>query len=115
MSCFGIHVPIVRLKSFAFGASFGGIAGGIYAHKTGFVGPEDFTLFLSMTLISMVILGGMGNWKGVIAGALMLVILPEKLREFQDYRLLLYGITLIVLLIYRPYGLFPTATRRYEY
>lgn len=113
-SCFGVNLPLVRLWSFGFGASFGGLAGAIYAYKTGFVGPEDFTLLLSITLVSMVILGGMGNWKGVVAGAMILVFVPEKLREFQDYRLLVYGLVLILLLIYRPHGLFPDVQRRYQ-
>lgn len=113
ISCFGVNVPRFTLKSFAFGSAFAGIAGPIYAHKMGFIGPEDFSVLLSITLLSMVILGGMGNWIGVLAGTTLLVILPEKFREIQDYRMLAYGMTLVLILIYRPYGLFPSADYRY--
>lgn len=114
LSCFGVNVPVVRVKSFALGSSFAGLAGALFAQKIGFVGPEDFTLFLSMMLISMVILGGMGNMLGVLAGCAIWILIPEKFREFQDYRFLIYGLTLILLLIYRPHGLFPSASRRYD-
>ena len=114
VSCFGVNVPWMRVFSFAFGAAFGGVAGALYASEIGFVSPEEFTIFLSITVISMVILGGMANWWGVLVGSLILIVLPEKLREFAEYRLLLYGIVLLLLLIYRPHGLFPSNSRRYE-
>ncbi len=79
ISCFGVNVPFFTLKSFAFGSAFAGIAGPIYAHKAGFIGPEDFSLLLSITLLSMVILGGMGNWIGVLAGTALLCRTSRKI------------------------------------
>ena len=84
--CFGINVPLMQVLSFAFGASFAGIAGSLYASEIGFIEPGEFTIFLSITLICMVILGGMGNWWGVVLGALIMIVVPEKLRDFQELR-----------------------------
>lgn len=104
----------MQVLSFAFGASFGGIAGTLYAGEIGFIEPGEFTIFMSITLICMVILGGMGNWWGVVLGAFIMIVVPEKLRDFQELRYLLYGIVLLTILIHRPYGLFASPRRKYE-
>jgi branched-chain amino acid transport system permease protein len=112
--CFGINIPVMQVLSFAFGSSFAGIAGALYASEIGFIEPGEFTIFLSITLICMVILGGMGNWWGVVLGAFIMTVIPEKLRDFQEMRYFLYGLVLLFILIYRPYGLFPSARRKFE-
>jgi branched-chain amino acid transport system permease protein len=112
--CFGVNVPIMQVLSFAFGASFGGIAGSLYASEIGFIEPGEFTIFMSITLICMVILGGMGNWWGVVIGAFIMIVVPEKLRDFQELRYLLYGVVLLIILIHRPYGLFASSRRKHE-
>lgn len=114
VSCFGVNVPWMRVKSFAFGATFAGVAGALYAGEIGYIGTEEFTLFLSIMAICMVILGGMGNWWGVIIGALIMTIVPEKLRELKELRFLLFGVVLLILVIYRPLGLFASARRKHE-
>jgi branched-chain amino acid transport system permease protein len=113
-SCFGVNVPVMQVLSFAFGAAFAGIAGALYAAEIGFIEPGEFTIFLSITLICMVILGGMGNWWGVVVGAFIMIVVPEKLRQFQEMRYFLYGIVLLIILIYRPYGLFASVRRKHE-
>lgn len=113
-SCFGINVPVMQVFSFAFGAAFAGVAGALYAGEIGFIEPGEFTIFMSITLICMVILGGMGNWWGVVIGAFIMIVVPEKLREFQEMRYFLYGIVLLLILIYRPYGLFASVRRKHE-
>jgi branched-chain amino acid transport system permease protein len=113
-SCFGVNVPVMQVLSFAFGAAFAGIAGSLYAAEIGFIEPGEFTIFMSITLICMVILGGMGNWWGVVIGAFIMIVVPEKLREFQEMRYFLYGIVLLLILIYRPYGLFASVRRKHE-
>jgi len=114
LSCFGVNIPWMRVKSFAFGSAFAGVAGTLYAGEIAYINPDEFTLFFSIIAICMVILGGMGNWWGVIIGALIMAILPEKLRGMQELRLLIYGAILLILLIYRPLGLFPSARRKHE-
>jgi branched-chain amino acid transport system permease protein len=112
--CFGINIPAMRLLSFAFGSAFAGISGGLYAGEIGFIEPGEFTIFMSITLICMVILGGMGNWWGIVIGAFIMIVVPEKLRHFQELRYLFYGIVLLTVLIYRPYGLFASLRRKQE-
>lgn len=112
--CFGINVPLLRVLSFGFGSLFAGVAGALYANEIGFIEPGEFTVLLSITLICMVILGGMGNWWGIICGAFIMIALPEKLRQFQELRYLLYGVALLAILIYRPTGLFANPKRRFE-
>lgn len=114
LSCFGVNIPWMRVKSFAFGSAFAGVAGTLYAGEIAYINPDEFTLFFSIIAICMVILGGMGNWWGVIIGALIMIILPEKLREMKELRLLIYGVILLILLIYRTLGLFPSARRKHE-
>lgn len=105
-SAMGINTTMYKLYSFAFGAFWAGLAGVLFAGKMQFVSPESFTFMESVLIVSMVILGGLGSIPGVILGATILVILPEILREVQLYRMLALGGGLVLLMIFRPRGLF---------
>jgi branched-chain amino acid transport system permease protein len=110
----GIRTGPVKILAFLIGAMLAGLAGAFFAHKTGTVSYESFRFLESVTLLAAVILGGMGTIPGAVLGASVLFVLPEKLREFADYRLLLFGIALVVIMRYRPQGLVPDAHRRAE-
>ena len=112
--CFGINVTARKVVALSTGAFFGGIGGATFAHMIGFVHPDNFVLLTSITILAMVIIGGMGNIYGVILGAVLLTLIPERLREFQDLRMLLFGVALVLIMIYRPQGLFPSVRRRRE-
>lgn len=103
--CMG--VPALRLKLFAFGLSafLAGLAGCVFASKQTIITPDSFDFVLSVLLLSMVVLGGLGNLWGAALGALILGILPELLRSFASYRMLLFGFLMIVVMIFRPQGL----------
>lgn len=109
----GINLTKLKLLSFSIGSVFAGIAGSIYAHYTSFIGTEDFDFNKSLIFICMVLLGGMDNPIGVSIGAVLLTIIDEKLRIFADYRMLMYSIILIVVLIVRSQGLLPKRNRKY--
>lgn len=111
--CQGINVTWYKVLAFAVDAFLAAFAGTIYAFYVSFISPDNFTFLVSVTIMTMVIVGGMDNILGVIAGAFLLTILPEKLRVFSDYRILLFGVTVILFLILRPQGLFPQRLRRY--
>lgn len=113
--CQGININIGKLESSAIGAIFGGISGAIYAHYIGFISPESFNFDFSVTLICIVILGGLDNIAGVILGAVLLTIIPEKIRFFAEARMLFYGIIIISVLIFKPQGLIPEKVRRYDF
>jgi branched-chain amino acid transport system permease protein len=102
----GINRMSHKLYSFAFGAFWAGLAGCLFAAKMRFVSPESFTFMESVLILCMVIIGGIGSIPGVIVGALLLVFLPEVLREVEMYRMLALGAGLVFLMIFRPQGLF---------
>jgi len=126
----GINTRNVKLLAFAMGASFGGVAGGLFSGFQQFVSPESFGLFESIMVLCMVVLGGMGNIPGVILGAVVLTVLPEFFRYWagpaqqavfgqifidpESMRLLLFGIALILVMRFRPMGLLPSARRKAE-
>ena len=126
----GINTRNVKLLAFAMGASFGGIAGGLFSSLQGFVSPESFALWESITVLCMVVLGGMGHVAGVVLGAILLATLPELLRHTagpvqqelfgkvildpESLRMLLFGLALILVMLLRPAGLWPSPTRRRE-
>jgi branched-chain amino acid transport system permease protein len=110
----GIHLVSTKLLAFATGAAFAGLSGAIFASKIGSIYPHSFKLLVSINVLSLIIVGGMGSLPGVFVGALALVGLPELLREFSEYRILIYGALLIVMMLTRPEGLWPEATRRQE-
>jgi Fe-S-cluster-containing dehydrogenase component/branched-subunit amino acid ABC-type transport system permease component len=110
----GINRVTVKLSAFAIGASFGGLSGALFASLVGSVVPASFSLLVSINVVALLVLGGMGSLPGVVVGALALVGLPELLREFQEYRLLVYGIVLIAMMLFRPAGLLPERIHRRE-
>ena len=112
--CQGIDVTWYKILAFCIDAFFGGVTGTVYAHYIGFISPENFAFIVSVVVVTMVILGGMDNVFGVIMGAILLTILPEKFRAFEDFRLLIYGVIVMMMLMFRPQGLFPQKLRVYQ-
>jgi branched-chain amino acid transport system permease protein len=110
----GVFTLKYKLLAFAIGAAFAGLGGAIYASRNQFVGPEDFTLMVSINVLCLVIIGGMGSIPGVIVGALVLKGMPEILRELDEYRMLFFGALLIFMMIVRPEGLWPSKRRQME-
>ncbi|MFN8441097.1 MAG: hypothetical protein U0175_10025 [Caldilineaceae bacterium] len=103
----GINLVQTKLLAFAAGAAFSGISGAIFASKIGSIYPHSFQLLISFNILALIIIGGMGNIWGVMLGALVLVGLPELLREFSEFRLMVYGVVLIFMMLQRPEGLLP--------
>ncbi len=101
----GINVTNVKLSAFAIGAMLGGVAGVFFAARQGFISPESFTFNESAIILAIVVLGGMGSQLGVVLAALVLVLLPELGRDFADYRMLLFGTAMILIMIWRPGGI----------
>jgi branched-chain amino acid transport system permease protein len=110
----GINTLKYKLLAFAIGAAFAGLGGALFASRNQFTGPDDHTLMVSINVLCLVIVGGMGSIPGVIAGAFVLKGLPEVLRQLQDYRIVTFGALLVVMMIIRPEGLIPTSRRRME-
>jgi branched-chain amino acid transport system permease protein len=110
----GINTLTQKLLAFAIGAAFAGLGGALFASRNQFTGPEDFVLMVSINVVAVVIVGGMGNIPGVIAGALVLKGLPEVLRQLQDYRVLVFGALLVVMMLWRPAGIIPSSRRKME-
>ena len=110
----GINTLSQKLLAFAIGAAFAGLGGALFASRNQFTGPEDFNLMVSINVVAVVIVGGMGSIPGVIAGALVLKGLPEVLRQLQDYRVLVFAALLVVMMLWRPAGIIPSARRKME-
>ncbi len=103
----GINHVTVKLSAFSLGAMVGGLGGVFFAASQGFVNPTSFTFFESAHILAIVVLGGMGSTVGVVTAALVLTVLPETLRELADYRVLIFGILMVLMMIWRPRGLLP--------
>ena len=119
----GINTRNIKLLAFAMGASFGGVSGAMFSAFQGFVSPESFVLMESIVIVAMVVLGGMGNVKGVVLGAVLLYAIPEALRHLakpiqlqlfgheyiapEALRMLLFGLSMVLIMLYRPHGLIP--------
>jgi branched-chain amino acid transport system permease protein len=126
----GINTTRMKLLAFAMGASFAGVAGGIFSAIQGFISPESFILTESVMVLSMVVLGGMGNIWGVVLGAVLLSFVPEILRytvepvqrwifgrsliDPEVIRMLLFGVAMVAMMLFRPAGIFPSAVRKRE-
>jgi branched-chain amino acid transport system permease protein len=110
----GISTYRYKILSLLLGAAFAGLAGALFASRNQFTGPEDFTLMVSINVLCIVIVGGMGSLPGVVLGAFVLKGLPELLRELEDYRLLVFGALLVVMMIVRPEGLWPAARVNFD-
>ena len=111
----GIDKTRTKLSAFAMGATWAGMAGVVFAAKTTFINPASFTLWESIIILCVVVLGGMGSVMGVIFGALILILLPEYLRAFSEYRLLIFGAVLVVMMVFRPGGIVSQARRTYQF
>lgn len=101
----GISTLKYKIMSFTISAFFAGLAGSYYAHFVTYIDPQSFTFNESIQILSMVVLGGMGNMIGVMLGAVVLVLAPESLRFLEDYRMVMYGAVLILMMLVRPQGL----------
>ncbi|MFY7930942.1 MAG: ABC transporter permease subunit, partial [Oligoflexus sp.] len=101
----GLNHVTIKLSAFMIGASIGGVAGVFFAAHQGFVSPVSFSFFESALILAIVVLGGMGSLTGVVLSALFLTLVPEVLREFSDYRILFFGIAMVVIMIWKPRGL----------
>jgi branched-chain amino acid transport system permease protein len=110
----GLNLVITKLLAFASGALFAGLAGAIFSSKLVSVYPHSMNFMVSINVLSLIIIGGMGSVPGVVVGALALVGFPEILREFSEYRLLVYGAVLVAMMLFRPEGLWPEARRKLE-
>jgi branched-chain amino acid transport system permease protein len=110
----GVPTFKFKLLAFAIGAMIGGLAGGIYAGKAVFIEPNTFPFILSATILAAVVLGGSGNLPGVILGAFLIGWLPERFRDFADYRILVFGGVLVLMMALRPEGLLPSRRRKAE-
>jgi branched-chain amino acid transport system permease protein len=110
----GVNTTVAKLQAFAIGASFAGIGGAFLASWQRSVFPDNFLFTESVNILAMVILGGMGNLPGVVLGAVLLVAFPEIFRDFQVYRMLVFGLLLMILMIFRPRGLMAVQARREE-
>lgn len=110
----GVNTVRAKLTAFAMGALWAGLAGVVFAARTTFINPESFRVWESVLILSMVVLGGMGSIPGVIVGALLLILLPEYLRAFSQYRLLIFGALLVIMMVFKPAGLIPKRRRLYK-
>ena len=106
----GLNVTLVKLSAFSMGAMFGGFAGSFFATKQGFISPESFTFIESATILAMVVMGGMGNQLGVAVAALVMVGGIELFRDLELYRMLVFGLAMVAMMIWRPRGFVGTRT-----
>lgn len=103
----GLNPTNIKLSAFTIGATFAGFAGSFFAARQGFISPESFTFIESAIILAIVVLGGMGSQIGVILAAIVMTVLPEMAREFNEYRMLLFGLMMVLMMIWRPQGLLP--------
>jgi len=111
----GVGRTRTKLMAFALGATWAGLMGVVFAAKTTFINPASFTFLESAIILSVVVLGGMGSIPGVILGALIMVLLPEYLRAFSEYRMLVFGGAMVVMMVFRPQGLVSNFRRKYSF
>ena len=111
----GIDKMRTKLAAFALGATWAGMVGVIFAAKTQFINPMSFTFLESAIILSIVVLGGMGSILGVILGAFIFILLPEELRAFSQYRMLIFGASMVLMMVFRPQGIIANVRRSYEY
>ena len=103
----GLNPTSIKLSAFTLGAMFAGFGGAFFAARQGLVNPESFTFIESALILAVVVLGGMGSQIGVILAAIVMTVLPEMAREFNEYRMLLFGLMMVLMMIWRPQGLLP--------
>jgi ABC-type branched-subunit amino acid transport system permease subunit len=112
-SCFGLDLARWKITAFVIGNFLIGLAGAMFGMVGGFVGPNNYTFADSLILVSILLLGGIGNPWGLIIATMIVVVLPEKLQTIQEYRFLLYALMVIAVLLFRPQGLVPRPVRHY--
>ena len=110
----GVSTTAYKLLAFAMGGAIGSVGGALFAVKIGSLTPASFQVLVSIQVLGIVILGGIGSLPGVITGSLVLVGLPGLLREFEEYRLLAYGAAVVAVMLLRPQGLIPNVRRSRE-
>jgi branched-chain amino acid transport system permease protein len=111
----GINKTLTKLTAFALGATWAGMGGVLFAAKTRFINPMSFTIWESIIVLCIVVLGGMGSILGVIVAALFLILVPEYLRAFSEYRLLLFGIILVLMMVFKPGGIISDVRKTYQF
>ena len=111
----GIDKMKTKLLAFSLGATWAALAGVVFAAKTTFINPASFTFWESAIILSIVVIGGMGSIRGVIAGAVILILVPEYLRDFSEFRMLLFGAIMVLVMVFRPQGLISAKRKVYEY
>lgn len=111
----GIDKARTKLTAFALGATWAGMGGVVFAAKTTFINPASFTIWESIIILCIVVLGGMGSMIGIILAALVLILLPEYLRAFSEYRMCLFGALLVIMMVFRPGGIVPNVRRTYRF
>lgn len=110
----GIDKARTKLRAFALGATWAGMGGVVFAAKTTFINPASFTIWESVIILCTVVLGGMGSITGVICGALLLILLPEYLRTFAEFRMLTFGAVLVLMMVFRPGGIIENERKTYK-
>jgi len=111
----GIDKTKTKLTAFALGATWAGMGGVMFAAKTTFINPASFTIWESIIILCVVVLGGMGSIIGVICGAFILILLPEYLRAFSEYRMMIFGVVLVSMMVFRPEGIIANVRRNYRF
>jgi ABC-type branched-subunit amino acid transport system permease subunit len=112
-ACFGVNIARWKITAFTLGNFFIGVAGALFGMVGGFVAPNNYTFADSLILVSILLLGGIGNPWGLVVATSIVVVVPEKLQTLQEYRFLLYAVMVIAVLLFRPEGLLPRPARRY--
>ncbi|GAC99987.1 high-affinity branched-chain amino acid ABC transporter permease LivM [Agarivorans albus] len=110
----GLNPTVVKLSAFTIGAAFAGFAGSFFAARQGFISPESFTFIESAIILAIVVLGGMGSQIGVVLAAIIMTVLPEMAREFNEYRMLMFGLMMVFMMVWRPQGLLPMSRPHIE-
>ncbi|MCK5163577.1 MAG: branched-chain amino acid ABC transporter permease, partial [Desulfobacula sp.] len=111
----GIDKFKTKLTAFALGATWAALGGVVFAAKTSYINPMSFTIWESITILCVVVIGGMGSAIGVIAGALVLILLPEYLRAVAEYRMLVFGALQVIVMVFKPEGLIRSVRKIYKF
>lgn len=110
----GLNPTVIKLTAFTIGAAFAGFAGSFFAARQGFISPESFVFIESAIILAIVVLGGMGSQIGVVLAAIIMTVLPELAREFNEYRMLMFGLLMVFMMVWRPQGLLPMSRPHLE-
>lgn len=110
----GLNPTVIKLTAFTIGAGFAGFAGSFFAARQGFISPESFVFIESAIILAIVVLGGMGSQIGVVLAAIIMTVLPELAREFNEYRMLMFGLLMVFMMVWRPQGLLPMSRPHLE-